>query len=156
MRAAGEWFWAARGHRPPGLAVLVALVAAAVAGLLTAGSLMRDADAYRAGHRQVAAHLAGERAGTYHLTWDDGRSGAWTREPPERVSGSTAVIWLDSRNRPAPPPPGAAGIVLGALLAAVAAGAAGWLVVRVVLPWWGARRACRRLDREWRDLDGSP
>lgn len=146
---AGEWFWAARGHRPPGLAILVALVTAAVAGLLAAGALMRAAD----DRRQVVAHLAGQRAGAYHLTWDGGRSDAWTRQPPERVSGSTAVIWVDGRNRPVAPPSGAAAIALGALLAAAPAGAAGWLAVRVVLPWWAARRAGLRLDREWRDLD---
>ncbi|MFI7641532.1 hypothetical protein [Nonomuraea sp. NPDC049400] len=63
---------------------------------------------------------------------------------------------MDNRGSLAPPPIGAVEFVFGTLMAAVPAGVVGWLVMTVLLPWWVARRASTRLDREWRDLGSSP
>ncbi|MET7331117.1 hypothetical protein [Nonomuraea sp. NPDC005650] len=155
MSAAGEWAWAAGGHRPHGLTALVALLAGCLAGLLAAGSLMRELDAYEVAHRPVIARIVEERPIVSRVVWDGGRHGGWVRGPLERVSDTTARVWLDDRGRPAPRPIGAVEVVFGALVAAVPAGALGWLVVGALLPWWTARRAALRLDREWREYGSS-
>ncbi|WP_433438397.1 hypothetical protein [Nonomuraea sp. CA-141351] len=156
MRPTGEWTWAARGHRPAGLTILVTLLAGCVAGLLAAGSLIREIDAYHATHRQVTAEVVEERATVSRVTWDGGQHSGWARMPLDRVSGTAARVWLDDQGRLTPPPIGTAEVGLGALIAAVPAGAAGWLVVTVLLPWWVARRASVRVDREWRDYGSAP
>ncbi|MGW4959638.1 hypothetical protein ACWEPL_20630 [Nonomuraea sp. NPDC004186] len=155
MRPTGEWAWAGRGHRAHGVTGLVALLAGCLAGLLAAGSLVREIDAYRATHRQVVAWIVEERAIVSHVVWDGGRQGGWARGPLDRVSDTTARIWLDARGRLAPRPLGAVEVVFGAFIAAVPAGALGWLVVGALLPWWAARRAVLRVDREWREYGSS-